>query len=146
MNYYLENASIENIDKIKEYKLDTIFEYAHDISQEEKDKIINYVNINVPKQIDEYKLIKYDNKIIGAFLLGKERDGILIDEIYLEREYRSKGIGTSILKNILEENNIVYLWVYKLNEKAVSLYKRLCFEILEETETRYFMKYMKLGE
>ena len=67
----------------------------------------------------------------------------LLDEIYLEEEYRNKGIGTEIIKDILNNNDVVYLWVYKENEKAISLYKKLGFNVIEETESRYCMKYNK---
>ena len=38
-------------------------------------------------------------------------------------------------------NKNIYLWVYKENIKAVSLYKRLGFKIIDETESRYYMEY-----
>lgn len=65
----------------------------------------------------------------------------MIDEIYINKEYRSLGIGTNIIKNILDINKNVYLWVYKDNEQAVSLYKRLGFIVVDETESRYYMKH-----
>ena len=40
-------------------------------------------------------------------------------------------------------NDIVYLWVYKENERAISLYKDLGFKIIDETEERFYMKYSK---
>ena len=42
--------------------------------------------------------------------------------------------------DILKQYAVVYLWVYKKNHKAIRLYKRLGFEVSEETETRYLMK------
>ncbi len=68
-------------------------------------------------------------------------DGILIDEIYLEKEYRNLGIGTSIIKELILANKIIYLWVYQQNKKAIKLYIKLGFQIIEKTETRYYMKY-----
>ena len=70
--------------------------------------------------------------------LAKDND-ILIDEIFIEESYRDKGIGTNIINAILKEHDIVYLWVYKENIKAISLYKKLGFEVVEETQTRYYM-------
>ena len=70
-------------------------------------------------------------------------NGKLLDEIYLEEEYRNKGIGTKIIMDILNNNDVVYLWVYKENEKAISLYKKLGFNVIKETESRYYMKYNK---
>ena len=65
----------------------------------------------------------------------------MLDEIYIESDFRNKGIGTKIIKEILQENKVVYLWVYKENEKAISLYKKLGFKVVDETDTRFFMKY-----
>ena len=65
----------------------------------------------------------------------------MLDEIYLENAYRNQGIGTSIILDILKRYSNVYLWVYKKNHKAIRLYKRLGFNVLDETETRYLMKF-----
>lgn len=69
--------------------------------------------------------------------------GIIIDELYIEEKYRNNGIGTVLINNVISNNNIVYLWVYKLNVKAIRLYKRLGIKIIKETEDRYCMKYVE---
>ena len=143
MKYELVKSSIEDIDRLIEYKKKTIFEYAKDLSNDEIDKINNYVTSEVPKLINDYCNIVVDNKVIGCLLLTNKDDGILLDEIYLEEEYRNKGIGTNIIKEVINNNNIIYLWVYKENIQAISLYKKLGFVVIEETETRYYMKYSK---
>ena len=139
MDYKLVKSPNEDINRLIEYKKKTIFEYAKDLSEEEINRINNYVNTEVPKSIKDYSNVIVDDKVIG--LLTNKDDGILLDEIYLEEEYRNKGIGSSLIKDVLYNNDIVYLWVYKANEKAISLYKRLGFNVIEETETRYYMKY-----
>ena len=143
MNYILEKSSNKDIDRLIEYKKKTIYEYAKDLSNEEIDEINSYVISEVSKLINDYLNIKVDNKIIGCLLLTNKDDGKQIDEIYLEEEYRNKKIGTNIIKEIINNNDIVYLWVYKENKRAISLYKKLGFNIIEETETRYYMKYCK---
>ena len=140
--YKLENASIKDIERIKKYKLNTIFEYAKDLDKEEVEKINNYVNKTTPKQIFEYKNIVLDNIIVGSFLITKNEIGLLLDEIFIEEQYRNKGIGTSIIKDIVSKsNNNVYLWVYKDNIKAVNLYNKIGFNIKEKTNSRYYMEY-----
>jgi ribosomal protein S18 acetylase RimI-like enzyme len=107
-------------------------------------KLINkYVTSEVPRLINDYCNIIVDNKIVGCILLTNNDNGKLLDEIYLEEEYRNKGIGTKIIMDILNNNDVVYLWVYKENKKAISLYKKLGFNVIEETESRYYMKYNK---
>ena len=140
--YKLENASIKDIERIKKYKLNTIFEYAKDLNKEEVEKINNYVNKTISNQIFEYKNIVLNNIIVGSFLITKNENGLLLDEIFIEEQYRNKGIGTSIIKDVLSKSNSnVYLWVYKDNIKAVNLYNRIGFNIKEETDSRYYMEY-----
>ena len=143
MEYKLLTSSNKDINRLIEYKKRTIYEYAKDLSNEEIDKINKYVTSEVLKLINDYCNIVVDNKIVGCLLLTNKDDGKLLDEIYLEEEYRNKGIGTDIIKNILKNNSIVYLWVYKKNIKAISLYKKMKFKIINETENRYYMKYSK---
>ena len=103
--YKLENASIKDIERIKKYKLNTIFEYSKDLDKEEVEKINNYVNKTIPKQIFEYKNIVLNNIIVGSFLITKNENGLLLDEIFIEEQYRNKGIGTSIIKDVVSKSN-----------------------------------------
>ena len=143
MNYKLIKSSNDDIEKLIDYKKKTIFEYAKDLSENEINKINNYVKNNVPKLLNNYSNIVVDNKVVGCLLLTDKDDGTLLDEIYLEEEYRNKGIGTNIIKEVISNNDLIYLWVYKENIQAISLYKKLGFVVIEETESRYYMKYSK---
>ena len=91
----------------------------------------------------DYYNIVLDDKIIGSILLKDIQEGKIIDEIYIEKEFRNNGIGTDIIMKVVKKSNNknIYLWVYKENIKAVSLYKRLGFKIIDETESRYYMEY-----
>lgn len=140
MSYKLEKAIADDVFKLIDYKSKNIFEYAENLPKDEIVKINDYIIKNIPLQLENYKMICINNEKIGCLLVQSKDDGVLLDEIYLEENYRNMGIGTAIIKDIIAKNDIVYLWVYKLNIKAVSLYKKLGFKIIEETETRYFMK------
>ena len=140
-NFKIETATINDLERIKYYKLKTIVEYAKSLSEEEMTKIDNYICESVPTLIKEYKNIIYNKKIIGSILIRKIDDGLLLDEIFIEKEYRNKGIGSSIIKNYVLDNDYnIYLWVYKDNIKAFNLYKNLGFKIKEETDSRYYME------
>ena len=143
LNYILVKSSNDDVEKLIEYKKETVFKYANNLSEEEKNKINNYINNNIASEIKNYCNIVVDDNIVGCLLLIDKEDGKLLDEIYLKKEYRNKGIGTDIIKNIIKENNIIYLWVYKSNTRAISLYKKLGFSIIQEEKTRYYMKYEK---
>jgi len=143
MEYKLVKSTKDDLDKIIEYKKQTIFDFADNLSQDEIDKINNYVKTTVPELIEDYYKILVNGNIIGCLLITDKDDGKLLDEIYLEEEYRNQGIGTGIIVSILNQNKIVYLWVYKANTNAIKLYERLGFKVIEETDTRYYMKYNK---
>lgn len=143
MKYNLESATNADIEYLKQLKLYNILEYANDLPNDEIEKINRYVDDIIPLEINHYKLIIYNNQKIGCLLLEEKDDGILLDEIYIENDYRNKRIGTNIINNILKNNDIVYLWVYKDNIKAINLYKKLSFIVIDETDTRYYMKYSK---
>lgn len=140
--YKLENASKNDIERIKKYKLDTIFEYAKNLDENEIKRINNYVDKTIQNQIIEYKNIILNDNLVGSILLTKKENGLLLDEIFIEEQFRNKGIGTSIIKDVVSKsNNNVYLWVYKDNIKAVNLYNKIGFNIKEETDSRYYMEY-----
>ena len=141
--YKLELSSKKDIDILIKYKLSSILEYASDLSNKELDEINTYVKDNVPNQINNYKLINIDGNIVGCILVENKDNGVIIDELYIEEKYRNNSIGTDLINNVISNNNIVYLWVYKLNVKAIRLYKRLGFKIIKETENRYYMKYVE---
>lgn len=143
MKYNLINATNKDTDYIKKSKLYNIFTYADDLPKDEVMRINNYVDEHIPVEITDYKTIMCNKNKVGCLLVAKKDDGVILDEIYLEEEYRNKGIGTDIIKNILKINPIVYLWVYKKNIKAISLYKKMKFKIINKTENRYYMKYSK---
>ena len=143
MEYRLIKSTKDDLDKIIEYKKKTIFDFADNLSPEEIDKINNYVETTVPELIEDYYKILVNGNIVGCLLITDKDDGKLLDEIYLEEEYRNQGIGTGIIASILNKNKIVYLWVYKANINAIKLYERLGFKVIEETDTRYYMKYSK---
>ena len=141
MQYKIIRSSTKDIDLLKEYKKRTIYEYAKGLSTNEIASINSYIDREVHSLISNYYNIIVNNKIIGCLMLTDHGAGKLLGELYIEEVYRNQKIGTSIITNIINDNNHVYLWVYKENIKAISLYKRLGFKIKEETETRYYMEY-----
>jgi len=141
--YKLVKASKKDIPRLIKYKKDIIYMYSKDLAEDERNKIDEYVITSVNEMFKDYYNIIIDDKIIGSILLKDMPQGKLIDEIYIEKEFRNNGIGTDIIRKMLENNRNIYLWVYKENSKAVLLYKRLGFIIVDETDSRYYMKYDK---
>ena len=142
--YKLVKSSKKDIPRLVQYKKDIIYMYSKDLAEDERNKIDEYVITSVNEMFKDYYNIIIDDKIIGSICIRDLENAKLLDEIYLEKEFRNKGIGTDIIRKIIENNESVCLWVYKENIKAVSLYKRLGFTIEEETNSRYYMCYNNL--
>ena len=89
----------------------------------------------------DIKIIMDEVKKIG-FYHGEmlENGGFEIGNICIIPEYQGKGIGTRLLKNILEEHRDkdIYLRYFKQNP-VVKLYERLGFEIIEEMPYHFKM-------
>ncbi len=140
-NYQLIPATINNLQLLKEFKLKTILNNEENISIEEKNKILKYINQTTSQYINDYQLIVVSNKIVGCLLLREYEDGKLLDELYLIPEYRNQHIGTSIIMKIISTFPIIYLYVYKENKIALNLYLKYQFKIIAETKSRYYMQY-----
>ena len=146
--YKLVKAYKKDIPRLIEYKKDIIYMYSKDLAKDERNKIDEYIITSVNETIKDYNNIIIDDKIIGIVCIKDLENAKLLDEIYLEKEFRNNGIGTDIIMKVVKKSNNknIYLWVYKENIKAVSLYKRLGFKIIDETESRYYMEYNVKGE
>lgn len=141
--YKLVKVSKKDIPRLIQYKKDIIYRYSKDLAKDERNKIDEYIITSVNETIKDYNNIIIDDKIIGSVCIKDLENAKLLDEIYLEKEFRNNGIGTDIIMKVVKKSNNknIYLWVYKENIKAVSLYKRLGFKIIDETEFRYYMEY-----
>lgn len=94
-------------------------------------------------------IIQYDNRDIG-FYNGEilENGDYEVGNICIVSEYQGKGIGTKILKDILEQYkyNDIQIQYFKQNPVG-NLYERLGFEKSGETDFHYQMikpKYVKI--
>lgn len=143
IEYVVRKACLKDVPILVHYKLTNIFEYAKDVTLEDKKKIESYVQTDIQKELENVQMILVKGQIVGCLIVTKQDDGMLIDEIYLDEAYRNQGIGTDSLKQLLKKYSTLYLWVYKLNYRAFSLYQKLGFRIVEETESRYYMKYKR---
>ena len=87
-------------------------------------------------------IIIYENKKIG-FYQGKliNKDTYYIENICIIPEYQGKGIGTKILSDIIEKYKEYNVEIqYFKNNPVGNLYKKLGFNIYDETEFHYKMK------
>ena len=108
-----------------------------------------YVSDFGKKQDDICFAAEVNEKVIGAVWVrvmndyGHIEDGVPSFAISLYKEYRGYGIGTALMKKMLDElqksgYEKTSLAVQKANY-AVKMYKNVGFEIVDENEEEYIM-------
>ena len=108
-----------------------------------KDYFINMINNQ-----NILLLYKNENNPIGYIFAKKIDNKYLIDGLYVDINFRNKGIATKLIKVIIKEiyslgDYKIFINVLKKNKVAVNLYNKLGFNTKEETDSRYYMKYKK---
>jgi len=85
-----------------------------------------------------------DNKLVGVIrVVGDGFSVVFVQDLLVYPEYQGQGIGTALLKKIMEE----YHGVYQLHlltdntEKTVAFYKSLGFAMDTDMDCRAFSKY-----
>ena len=95
-----------------------------------------------PESID---VIEVENKTIGFTKLVHNEDMLYLAEIQIDRAYQNQGIGTAIINAAIAESEKlskkITLNVIKGNP-AEYLYKKLGFEVFDETETHRILQRM----
>jgi GNAT superfamily N-acetyltransferase len=108
-------------------------------------KIKNTINRSIthPDQV-KIKIFKVNATVVGyatlTFYWSNEYNGlvVILDELFILPEYRNRGISTLFINQLAQEKEykMIDLEVFKENTRALALYKRLGFEIID----RHFMK------
>jgi GNAT superfamily N-acetyltransferase len=96
-----------------------------------------------------YQIIEIEGRPAGRLYLDRRKDEIRIVDIALLPDFRGAGVGTSLLKDILDEalasNKTVRIHVEKFNP-AMRLYKRLGFEATADRGVYALMEWTPDGQ
>lgn len=111
-------------------------------------KVIKFMEDDTTKSIPITKMIMYKNQTIGMLTTDKlspDSEYWYIGEIYIDKKYRGKGIGTALIKSEIEGHDKIKLQVSQSNKHAIKLYKSLGFKITE-TNNKDMMYVMTLDK
>ena len=120
-------------------------ERKYDTTIDEKFVVKDYF-INMINNQNILLLYKNENKPIGYIFAKKIDDKYLIDGLYIDINFRNKGIATKLIRVIIKEiyslgDYKIFINVLKKNKVAVNLYTKLGFNIKEKTDSKYYMEY-----
>ena len=91
----------------------------------------------------EIQIITFDGRDIGMISLEERNDDVFLRSIEIHPTHQQQGLGTPIIQqvinNAVSKQKPVHLQVLKVNP-AISLYGRLGFSVIEETDTHFIMK------
>lgn len=97
----------------------------------------------------EFSIILFNDTPVGRLYLNRGNKEIRIVDIAVLKEFRGQGIGSSLLNGILKEghstNKVVSIHVEKYNP-ALSLYRRLGFQVTADREVYHFMERFPSGD
>jgi len=92
----------------------------------------------------EHSIILDVERPIGRLLISQMEDEIRLVDIALLSELRGQGIGARLISDLLaiaaRGARPIRLHVEKFN-RALGLYQRLGFQVLEDTGTQFFMEW-----
>ena len=87
-------------------------------------------------------IVQLDGQDIGYIKVADHEDGVLLDMVLLDPAYQNRGLGTALIKPVVEEAHArgegVVLQVLKVNPSK-RLYERLGFVVTGDLPNHYVM-------
>lgn len=107
------------------------------------DRAAHEVGFQQQWDLTQVRIIVVDGLDVGWLQSVERADGIFIAQLFVESVFQRRGIGTEVLRRMIDEaalsNQPVRLNVVKSNP-AVRLYKRLGFCVTQEDERKLYMQ------
>ena len=142
MNITYQGARPEDIEPIYALCKELIHRYEQ-LETIDYDRVMAWVRRKIESSISEYTVVYANGKKAGYYHFYRNEDGQFeLDDLYIFPEFQNRGIGTEIIEACCNSVNApVMLYVFIENKRAVSLYKRLGFEVTQTVHgSRYRMQ------
>jgi GNAT superfamily N-acetyltransferase len=90
-------------------------------------------------------VIQFNNELIGYYQLEQAEDHDYLRMFILDKQHRSKGIGSIILQRLLEQSQTKHstlkLRVFKINTAALRFYQREGWQVIKVEDAFYYLDY-----
>ena len=140
MDLQYEPAGTEDIESIFQANQSMIDQYEN-IEQIDYQRVLAWVRRKIETHIAEYARVLEAGTPVGYCYCHETAGQMEIDDLWISPPYRNRGIGTEIIRKCIGGTSLpVMLYVFIRNTKAVALYQRLGFQIVENIkDSRYIM-------
>ena len=142
MELSFEQAAEEDIEGIYELNRQLILSYEN-LDNINLDRVLDWGRQKLENRIPEYTVVYADGQKAGCYHFYRNEEGEMeLDDLYVFPEFQRRGIGTDVIQRCCASvQEPVMLYVFIRNEGAVSLYRRLGFEVTQTiADSRYIMK------
>ena len=142
MELVFQQTGIEDAEEIYRLNQQLILRYER-LECIDLEKVQCWIRKKLESCIREYTTIECDGEKAGYYHFFRNDAGAYeLDDLFIYPKYQNRGIGTAVIKRCCESvQEPVMLYVFVRNERAVSLYKKLGFEIVQTIlDSRYIMK------
>ena len=142
MELTFRKAGNEDAERIFQCNKELILQYET-LEEINLDYVLSWVQKKISSRIDEYTVICAEGKKAGYYHFFRNEEGELeLDDLYIFPEFRNQGIGSVVIKKCCTSvKEPVMLYVFTRNKGAVSLYKRMGFQVTETIkDSRLIMK------
>jgi ribosomal protein S18 acetylase RimI-like enzyme len=105
-------------------------------SQYSQSKVVGTQSPTSLKTGEYFMNLKEGTEIVGSLLVKKWKETYIIQDVFVKQEFRGKGYGKQLLKEIVTflkpKKKEIYLYVDPDNNVAISLYKSVGFHLIKE--------------
>ena len=96
------------------------------------DMALAWTKRKIEKRIGEYTRVLPDGQTVAYYRFVSDGDRMELDDLYVLQDYRSRGVGTAVLRRCLAQGKPIYFYVFTGNVRAVALYEREGFRKAED--------------
>ncbi len=137
-----QNYQSKNYDYIYKIKKSLYADYViENYGKWEENKQIEFFETYINNNKNHIYIIISNKQNIGFLDYQVNNKMVEINNICIDKKHQGKGIGTYILKNIINSNldKTISLQVFIQNKKAINLYTKLGFKIIQSSKTHHTM-------
>ena len=101
----------------------------------------------VPKP--DHEIIEVDGKAVGLLHVLQDQSMVILDQLWLLPSHQNLGIGSDLIRKLVSKSEAQAIPIrlsVLIQNPAVSLYKRLGFEVISQSETHFTMLRTPSGE